>query len=124
MKKVFFGMTFTLAACMIFLIAVAFKENKSAPADSMPVGSVIYSVLPPDVFVTANPSWRPLDGRKIETDWKLSGDLKSNSLDLLGGNLPNASGTFLRAMNYNNVGEDPDKSRMVGGMQRDMVKEH
>ncbi|MEJ1242528.1 hypothetical protein WBG78_30550 [Chryseolinea sp. T2] len=83
------------------------------------IGSVQYSVLPPNLFVKENGTgWVLMNGAEIA----------GSALHQLAGidKLPDARGVFLRSMN---LGRDPasgdcEPDRSVGDYQGDMVGEH
>lgn len=124
MKKVINNLAFPLLAIFICVLLVSYNSgNPGNNSDSTPVGTVIYSVLPPQAFLRINEGWAVLDGTALNPDWELSKKINSNNLQILDGKLPDASGMFLRAMNYDNIGADPEK-RSVGSKQNDNFKSH
>lgn len=98
---------------------------------NLPIGTVIASVLSPEQF-------EELLGEKIIDDknnaiptatWVLadgSNVYGSKYADLTKEiiNVPNLLGTFLRGMNHSGNGNDPDKNRTVGDLQRSQVEGH
>ncbi len=84
---------------------------------NIPIGTVIYSILPPKYFQAEHPNWVLLDGGIINKSSELKialdnyGDYKKDVL-------PNALGVFLRSSNINGIGKDPAKDRPLGSFQK------
>lgn len=85
----------TVILSSFILISATFSEQNSY----VPVGTVIYSVLEPNVFLKNNKDWRLLDGSKIETNSQLS--KMTNDQEL-----PDTRGVFIRSSNINGIGKD------------------
>ena len=125
MKKAIFQFTIPVSVLLLFVLLVSYDRKSSTPEnDGVPVGTVIYSVLPPEVFLNSNKDWARLDGASMRQDWELNQILRESGSTVLNGRLPDASGMFLRAMNYDNKGADPSTSRRLGELQGDMIEEH
>lgn len=128
MKKIITNVATVVFAVFFFFLLVSYdRNNKTQESGSVPIGTVIYSVIPPDVFLNTieGESWRRLDGTAMDPAWELSEKINENSiLKNLNGKLPDASGMFLRAMNYESTGADPKKNRLVGEKQWDAFEKH
>lgn len=89
-------------------------------ADNLPIGTVLYSILEPNVFkeVYGHEAWVLFDDRDIK-DSELS-TLTSIS------KLPDARGVFIRGMNATRSKENGDTNgdRPIGEYQSDMVGPH
>lgn len=88
------------------------SEEINIGLDKFPVGSIIYSVLNPKVFlnlVNVKNSWVELNGCDLNPEWTLTKLLYENSINLPDGKVPNVKGNFLRAMG--------EKNRKVGTFQ-------
>lgn len=95
------------------------------------LGDVKYSILPPDLFnETQDGRWVLLDGKPLsdlsELYEFLDGKMRLDLLKKSGGSyiLPDARGRFIRSMNINGQGSDPDKTRKVGSYQKDLFQTH
>ncbi|MFL0147952.1 hypothetical protein V2598_06430 [Tenacibaculum maritimum] len=104
-----------------FIIILLFSFNQPASNETIPVGTVVYSILPPNFFESENPGWVLLDGRKIDDESKLSLMINSFSKNKIK-NLPNSLGVFIRSSNFKNTGLDPDSLRVIGSYQDDATK--
>lgn len=104
-----------LAAGMI-LAAAALQQQPS-----IPLGTVVYSVLDRGTFIQVNGTgWELLDGSETnidDTDLCLVADFCS---------LPDARGVFIRGMNLGRAAStgDPDSARAVGSAQSDRFSSH
>lgn len=114
---------------IIALTIMGFSRNQSE--DYYEIGDVKYSILPPNAFhKTQKGSWALLDGKPIAEDQKLYTFLEQEFLldnlkDANGNvNLPDARGSFIRSMNINGQGKDPQTGRVVGSYQADALKTH
>lgn len=115
------------------MLALPAKASKSV--DSLPYGTVIYSMLPPKVFIKKNPDWMLMDGGDSVTSLKVYGTVTSakemfaaSRLHTEGGveDFPDARGLFIRGMN---VGRDKDSGDADGDRdimvrQADNFKSH
>jgi hypothetical protein len=95
------------------------------------LGDVKYSILPPDLFNdTQDGRWVLLDGKPLSDlsglyeflDGKMRLDLLKKQGDTY--MLPDAKGRFIRSMNINGQGDDPDKNRKMGSYQKDIFQTH
>ena len=119
-----------LAIIGIFtLIIMGFSQDPSE--EYYEIGDVKYSILPPNVFgKTQKGTWVLLDGKPIGDDQKLYTFLEQEFiLDMFKdkngiAKLPDAKGRFIRSMNINGQGSDPNKTRKVGSYQGDALKKH
>lgn len=83
---------------------------KCIEENSVPVGTVIPSMLPPDVFSKSyGDSWALADGRTVSISTKYY-KLTNSS------HIPDLRGNFIRGMNHG-ISADPDANRVVGGFQ-------
>lgn len=126
-------MKFTTMHLCVFaigiLILLGFSRNQSD--DYYEIGDVKYSILPPNTFnKTQKGSWVLLDGKPMAEDQKLYALLEQEFLldnfkDANGVyTLPDARGNFIRSMNVNGQGNDPQAGRLVGSYQADALKTH
>ena len=119
-----------LSTVLLALLATEATAQDSAGALGHGLGDVVYSILPPDLFLAAHAGeWALVDGRTLGGDSGLYTFLaEQGRLDLLGPEtrLPDARGVFIRGMNVNrNVGNgDPGGDRPVGSYQRDAMVSH
>lgn len=91
----------------------------SRVACSGAVGDIKYSILNPAQFADVNGDcWVPLDGTSMSSDDRLADILNDT-------NLPDMSGLFVRAAEYNE-GNDPDRtvSSPVATLQSEEMKAH
>lgn len=125
MKNLFTSITASTLALTFLGGLVSFNKSNSNNNNDLPVGTVIYSIIPPTQFLQANKGWAKLDGNTIDQNSELFHMMQETGiLSHLNGKLPNGSGMFIRNMNYNSDGIDPDKSRSVGLSQPDVLKSH
>jgi len=83
------------------------------------IGDIKQSLLPPEQCISEHGKcWRLMDGSPIE-DTSLA-----ITLTHLESKLPDARGRFLRGMNHNGEGADPDKNRKAGYSQKDAFQNH
>lgn len=89
--------------------------------DHFKVGDVVHSMLNPEQFSKIHGNnWVLMDGRPLS---ETSDDLRK----YYGfSSVPDARGIFVRAMNSKNptVGNDPDRDRVVGSVQDQMLLSH
>jgi len=121
--------THFLSLTVIIFLIMGFSRNQTE--DYHEIGDIKYSLLPPNTFAkTQKGSWALLDGKPIAEDQKLYTLLEQDFLlDIFkDGNgivkLPDARGRFIRSMNINGQGNDPDKARKVGSFQNDAFQGH
>ncbi|MCH2195089.1 hypothetical protein [Kordia sp.] len=121
--------THFLSLTVIIFLIMGFSRNQTE--DYHQIGDIKYSLLPPNTFAkTQKGSWALLDGKPIAEDQKLYTLLEQDFLlDIFkDGNgivkLPDARGSFIRSMNINGQGNDPDTKRNVGSYQPDALKTH
>lgn len=96
------------------------------------LGDVVYSVLPPELFVKAHSgTWVLMDGNRLDPGTGLSRFLADQGrMDLLLTDgmvkVPDARGVFLRGMNAgrDTLRGDPDGDRRLGAFQADTFKAH
>jgi hypothetical protein len=105
-----------IVAAALLLGAASYRQ----PA-TMPLGTVVYSVLDRDAFLQANgPGWELLDGSETSID--------STALcrEAHFCTLPDARGVFIRGMNLGRSVDsgDPQNQRAVGSFQADAYKQH
>ena len=125
MKSILTNIASAILALLLICGIVSYDKKRSEPGDVVPIGTVIYSIIPPTQFLQANKGWVKLDGSPIDQNSELFSIIKETGiLSHLNGKIPNASGMFLRNMNYSADGADPDKSRNVGAVQNDAFKKH
>lgn len=117
----------TLMVC-VGLLLVSFRKPQN---DVSSIGEVKYSMLPPDLFnETQTGTWVLLDGKPLSQETTLYSFLEGKMrLDILPKQqnthiLPNARGRFIRSMNINGQGDDPETYRKVGSYQKDMFQKH
>lgn len=116
------GVVLCLAAC---LPQVSFPHSDS---DATPVGSIVASYLPPNMFCGSGPkpNWMLANGDEIPKDAKLYTVVKT-SPDLFASSdkTPDLRGVFLRGVNANRSDgkQDPD-TRNPGSYQPDEFKKH
>jgi hypothetical protein len=101
-----------------YALAVNSAQQIAQRGCSGQVGDIKYSILPPDKFATQNGEcWVPMDGRDI-SDTRLASLMSPITT------VPDMSGLFIRATEYNE-GQDPDRSEMESySLQTDDNKEH
>lgn len=125
MKTILTGIGISIISMLLLGSSLSFNKSTEDNNDVVPVGTVIYSILPPTQFLQANKGWAKLDGSAIDQNSELFHFMQETGiLSHLNGKLPNASGMFIRNMNYNADGADPVKSRNVGGIENDAFKGH
>ncbi|MFL0147953.1 hypothetical protein V2598_06435 [Tenacibaculum maritimum] len=110
-----------MGAGMISAFFILFAFTTLTTKDIVPVGTVIYSVMPPEYFLSENPDWIMVDGRKLDDNSKLSlmlGTYSKKNMD----SIPDLLGMFLRTANYKNRGSDVDSLRIIGSVQLDATK--
>ncbi len=107
---------------VIFVLSVSSKSNIGGVIDHFKVGDVVYSILSPTDFYKLHGSgWMLMDGAALPTPNNQKTDLEQ----FYGfKKTPDARGVFIRGMNVNNDGLDPDKNRAVGSYQPDGVGNH
>lgn len=99
-----------------YALSVAFAQTVVC---SGAVGDVKYSILNPTQFAAENGNcWVPMDGRSI------AGSTLGSITGLA--NLPNGGGTFLRAQDFSNSNQDPDRDQNspIAQLQSDGNKSH
>ncbi len=108
-----------LFASIVFLAYFAAKPYTGGVIDHHKVGDIIYSILPPDKFKALHgEGWNLLDGSRLK---------ESDDLNKIYGwsKLPDASGRFLRGLNFDYyLGVDPERERKVGSLQDDALAKH
>ncbi len=121
--------THVLLTVITTVLIMGFSKNRME--DFYEIGDIKYSILPPNTFAkTQQGDWVLLDGKPIAEDQLLHTVLEQDFLldtfkDANGiAKLPDARGNFLRSMNVNGQGTDPDKARKVGSYQADALKNH
>lgn len=112
----------------LVFVLLAFTNQTNEYFD---VGDVKFSILSPDVFnQTQSGTWVVLNGSNLPEDSDLylllSDNLKLEDLPKAGNNivLPDVRGKFLRSMNINGEGDDPEKFRKIGSYQDDRIIQH
>lgn len=118
---------------VIAILGFTLNSNQESTLQ-LPVGSVIYSILPPDIMNSRFPNeYIPLKGDPIALDSDLYKMLDAeNRLDLFMNRngsfyLPDARAMFIRGMNLERSDEykDPNgDSRTAGSPQRDLFEKH
>ncbi len=102
-----------------YAFSVAFAQKVVC---SGAVGDVKYSVLPPKQFALENgPCWVPMDGKPLPMSAKLKTYIPSWT------NLPDASGAFVRAQDFNGGADrDPlrDSTSAIAQVQEDAFERH
>ncbi len=125
--------TLKILSIALLLLATSFLllSLKSPQNNIMDIGDVKYSILPPDLFNdTQKGRWVLLDGKPLSQEADLYDFLEGKMrLDMLTKNndtylLPDAKGRFIRSMNVNGQGDDPNKTRKVGSFQKDIFQTH
>ncbi len=116
--------------CLLALF-YGFMSNHTAQDTYSNIGDVKISILPPDVFnQTQEGNWVVMDGKYLSEDTNLYKIMDSNSkIDLLPTRngktiIPDLRGKFIRSMNINGEGNDPEKNRTVGSYQADRIIQH
>jgi len=94
---------------------------------NLPLGTIIPSMLDPKEFAETVGDPPEFDSKKSK--WVLADgqkDIKNSQYGVLPGNkrFPDLRGMFLRGMNVDGKGLDPDQSREVGDVQEDALQEH
>jgi hypothetical protein len=91
---------------------------------NLPVGTIIASMLEPADFARevgdverTKKQWEIADGREIDTASDYCQLTKKTKI-------PDLRGMFLRGMNVEGAGADPDKNREVGTSQEDAFQKH
>lgn len=125
----------TIIGLILIFNLMSFKQSKNNDFNSsLPLGSIIYSILPQDVMNTKYPNqFILLSGKSLDETsslYKLMDE--QNQLDILTKNgenvnlLPDARGVFIRSMNLgqNKSKGDPTGNRVVGKYQSDGFKAH
>lgn len=77
---------------------------------SIPTGTVVYSILPPEIFTNINEDWVLLQGQDMNPEWRISEFYHKDTL-------PNTLGVFIRCSNYNGLGIDPESIAEIGRFQ-------
>ncbi|MFC1476690.1 hypothetical protein ACFL5S_01860, partial [Fibrobacterota bacterium] len=96
------------------------EKVKEEDLTNLPIGTTISSILNPSLFKKsfADPDkWVLADGREVSTDSKYY--MSTNE-----SRIPDLRGMFLRGMNVNGKGEDPQQNRKVGSEQQDTFQSH
>jgi hypothetical protein len=111
----------------ISLISFISKESKNQSSSNLPLGTVIYNILPPEIFLESEEGkdFALLDGREMKPSWNLTQYINNelSILQHLNDTLPDARGMFIRSMTYNDE-RVISKERKVGEIQNDAIKEH
>ena len=112
---------FTLAIALC--IATISPENIQQQEAQLPVGTVIYSMLPPEYFLAEHSEWKLLNGDTIPENSALKQALEQYDIHTHE-TLPDALGKFIRSINHNGKGSDPyqketNQDRIVGAEQND-----
>lgn len=106
-----------IAALPLGVFAFYGFSTSSPTLDTYRVGDIVYSALKPEDFKKEHgDGWLLMKGDTIK-DSRLSTDYHISIL-------PDACGRFLRGMNYNGHGDDPQKERTVMSYQADEFKKH
>jgi hypothetical protein len=50
----------------ISLLVLSSSVYKNQIEDGVPVGTVVYSILPPDIFLSKNKGWTILNGQDVD----------------------------------------------------------
>jgi hypothetical protein len=120
---------------LIFFLLLALPTKASITVDSLPYGTVIYSMLPPKDFIKKNPDWMLMDGGDSVTSRKVYGTatgakemFAASRLHTEGDveDFPDARGLFIRGMNLGREVDsgDADGDRKVAVKQSDTFKKH
>lgn len=94
----------------ILIINISSTTKSIDSSDNVPVGTVIYSIIEPNIFLRNFPNWKFLDGQEIKNNYLLK---KYTNLD----SFPDLRGNFIRSSNYNGIGKDPEIHRKVASNQ-------
>lgn len=123
LKIIIVGLLFSF--CTFLLLSIDKPQS-----DYTNIGDVKYSVLPINLFMeTQKGTWVLLDGKPLSEETELYQLLESKmQLDILPkkGNIytvPDARGRFVRGLNINGQGDDPD-NRTPGAYQVDAFQGH
>ena len=118
-------------AFMLFISTFMFMSLRTPQNNNSHIGDVKYSILPADLFnETQEGKWVLLDGKPLSNlselyeflDGKMRLDILKKEGDFY--LLPDVRGRFVRSMNVNGQGDDPDTKRKVGSYQQDMFQTH
>lgn len=123
-KIITVGLLFSFCICLLLSISKQESDNTN-------IGDVKYSILPPNIFnETQKGNWVLLDGKPLSEETELYKLLEGKmSLDILQKKqdahfLPDTRGRFIRSMNINGQGDDPEKNRKIGSYQADIFQQH
>lgn len=119
----------------IFFLLLTLPARASVTVDSLPYGTVIYSMLAPKDFIKKNPDWMLMDGGDSVTSKKVYGTsdgakamFAASRLHTEGGveDFPDGRGLFIRGMNMGRDKDsgDADGDRDVMVRQKDTFKKH
>ncbi len=90
-------------------------EELKRKTDPVPVGTVIASMIPPEIFLRNWPDWALANGDRIPVNSEYEKLVQNNA------NLPDLRGVFLRGLNVNKrpgeEGYDPNGDRLAGHFQ-------
>lgn len=114
-----------LKKLIIYVVFVFSLVSVIAQNTELPVGTVLYSILPPEAFLQENgkDNWMLLGGQPIKETDSLYKTLEKYHLQgILGeeNRLPDARGKFVRSMNHQ--GGDDEPNRVVGSPQGDLTR--
>jgi hypothetical protein len=116
---------------LLAIILFSFKYIQVFEPGYEDVGLIKQSLLRPAQFSkTQKGIWVLLNGQELDPKSELFELLTQTSdqniLKKVGDKyyLPNALGRFIRSSNFNGMGEDPEKNRLVGSEQTDDFKSH
>lgn len=110
-----------LICANLFLLAfviLSFSNKKNNfkidSPETVPVGTIIYSVIEPNIFLKNFKSWRLLSGDTLDTQSTLKKYVNFKKL-------PDVRGYFIRSANIYGIGVDPELSRKEFNSQNFMT---
>ena len=102
------------------LMALKKQKDLESSNNELPVGTIITSILNPSQFIgqledSEKHKWKLADGSQVKN---------SKFAKVIGSRVPDLRGMFLRGMNEDGKGADPDTNRKAGELQQDALRKH